>query len=601
MNHSGFPLADYHARLEALAVALIRQQRTKNYLAWARLFALLLLLPAFFYLFQPHPVLLAFAATTLLAVFIYFVTLSTRTAMTLAGTRRLVRINETELAVHAGRYTELPSGHAFMNPGHDYSSDLDIFGPGSLYQYINRTQSEPGSACLANWLQHPAEPALLPGRQAAISELAQQVFFRQQLQSAAMEQPLRSASIHNIDAWLKEATRFSNHQTWKLLRFIYPLISMAVLACFITHIFPYTWFGPAYIAALVISGLISRQIGQAYMQLTKIVPELQALRQTAGSIEKATFGHPMLQSLRGRFTVSGETASASIRQLRNILDKFDATLNLVLALVLNPLLLWNLQLVFRLEQWRLRHQPLFSGWIAALAELEALTSLANLHYNHPAWVFPVFDNESRGTWICSAMGHPLIPEVKRVDNTFTTTGRPRIALITGSNMAGKSTFLRSVGVNTVLAMAGAPVCADAFRLSPVRVVSSMRIADNLQESTSTFYAELKKLKTIIELLNRHENVLVILDEILRGTNSADRHTGSAALVKQLIAKGAVALLATHDVELAGLEAMYPSQIHNYHFDAAISGEELYFDYKLQPGVCRSINASLLMKKIGIEI
>jgi DNA mismatch repair ATPase MutS len=200
-----------------------------------------------------------------------------------------------------------------------------------------------------------------------------------------------------------------------------------------------------------------------------------------------------------------------------------------------------------------------------------------------------------------SIGHPLLPERQRVNNDFTLEGLAKVELITGSNMAGKSTFLRSLGVNMVLAQAGAPVCAKSFRQSPVKLVSSMRIADNLAENTSTFYAELKKLRTIIEKVKAGEEVFILLDEILRGTNSFDRHTGAAALIKQLIKEKAVALIATHDVELAQLQSTYPASITNYHFDVEVEGEELYFDYKLKHGVCKSMNASILMKKIGIEL
>jgi DNA mismatch repair ATPase MutS len=205
------------------------------------------------------------------------------------------------------------------------------------------------------------------------------------------------------------------------------------------------------------------------------------------------------------------------------------------------------------------------------------------------------------------VGHPLINAAKRVNNDIsmnnrsTGLGEEELMLITGSNMAGKSTYLRSIGVNTVLAMAGAPVCATAFTLSPVQVISSMRIADNLEESTSTFYAELKKLKAIIDRVNARENVFILLDEILRGTNSLDRHTGSVALVKQLINHKAACIIATHDVELAKLKGLYPDNILNYHFDVQVANDELYFDYKLKEGICTSLNASILMKKIGIEL
>jgi len=199
------------------------------------------------------------------------------------------------------------------------------------------------------------------------------------------------------------------------------------------------------------------------------------------------------------------------------------------------------------------------------------------------------------------LGHPIIPEEKLVRNSFSTEGVNQMNLITGSNMAGKSTFLRSVGVNIVLAMTGSCVFAKSLTLSPMKVLSSMRVSDNLEESTSTFYAELKKLKEVIDAVYNNEKVFLLLDEILRGTNSADRHTGSKALIKQLIHHSAAGLIATHDLELAKLADEFPGRIHNYHFDVQVANDELYFDYQLKRGICRSMNASLLMKKIGIEL
>ena len=253
-----------------------------------------------------------------------------------------------------------------------------------------------------------------------------------------------------------------------------------------------------------------------------------------------------------------------------------------------------------MEKWKQQNHEHVLGWFTALGEFEAINSLSILSFNHPEWCFPELKKEHffiEGKEI----GHPLIPAGKCVNNPVKIDQAGELMLVTGSNMAGKSTYLRSIGVNTVLAMAGAPVCAKYFCLSPVQIISSMRIADNLEESTSTFYAELKKLKTVIDKVNNNEKVFILLDEILRGTNSLDRHTGSAALIKQLIKHNAVGIIATHDVELAGLKDEYPSGILNYHFDVQVNNEELYFDYKLKEGICTSLNASILMKKIGIEL
>lgn len=247
-----------------------------------------------------------------------------------------------------------------------------------------------------------------------------------------------------------------------------------------------------------------------------------------------------------------------------------------------------------------RNQQNIADWFDTLGKLEAVNSLSTLYFNHPEWCFP----ELRAAHFSiqgEEVGHPLINKQKRVANPIKIDESGELMLITGSNMAGKSTYLRSIGINVVLTMTGSVVCAKAFSLSPVQLITSMRISDNLEENTSTFYAELKKLKTVIEKVNNNEKVFILLDEILRGTNSLDRHTGSVALTKQLIKHNAAGIIATHDVELAKLKEDYPANILNYHFDAQVSNDELFFDYQLKEGICSSINASILMKKIGIEL
>jgi DNA mismatch repair ATPase MutS len=304
--------------------------------------------------------------------------------------------------------------------------------------------------------------------------------------------------------------------------------------------------------------------------------------------------------LQQDFANESMPASAGIARLKQILDRMDLRFNLVLVVPLNVLLLWNIQQALSLDKWKSAYDQRVRKWFNSLGDWEALASFGVLRFNQPEWVFPTVVPDHFFIK-ATTLGHPLIAPQKRVNNEIDIEQKAAVMLVTGSNMAGKSTYLRSIGINIILAMAGAPVCAKTFECSAVQLMSSMRIADNLEESTSTFYAELKKLKTIIEKVNEKSPVFILLDEILRGTNSLDRHTGSKALIKQLIAKEAAAVLATHDVDLAALQSEYPSHIFNYHFDVQVNGEELYFDYQLKPGVCKSLNASILMKKIGIEI
>jgi hypothetical protein len=601
MNHTSFPQAIYTLETDRLNQALAFLKKRKDRIAWYR-FALVMLLIAIAYYLYPVSILyMSIAIIIIAAVFVRLVIIAANTNTTMDNLRRLVGISENEMKIAGGQYTSQPDGSGFSHPLHAYANDLDIFGTASLYQYLNRTVSQQGNAVFANWLLYPSAAATVVQRQEAVKELSGQFQWRQQLQSYGMEQAITIATEKKINAWVTEPDTFSNALQWKLLRWIYPLVALAVLLLYLVDIIPGPFFAGAFLFFLFVSRQVKQTIAGQYVQLDRIVPQVSTLSKTAAWIESNPFKSSYLLQLQAHFTSGHIASSVAIKQLKNILDTFDFNLNLLFVIFINPFLLWDLQAMFELEKWRSNNKTKAAQWFTALGELEAISTLANIHFNHPEWVFPSIDEQQHGTLEAIALAHPLIPENKSVANDFSMHGTAQVALITGSNMAGKSTFLRSIAVNTILALTGAPVCAKKMRLSPMRIVSSMRVADNLQESTSTFYAELKKLQSIIAAVNNHEKVFVLLDEILRGTNSLDRHTGSKALVKQLIRQNAVAMLATHDVELAQLQQDYPLQIHNYHFDAQIANEELYFDYKLKEGICRSINASLLMKKIGIEL
>ncbi|HEX5654288.1 MAG TPA: hypothetical protein VFX58_14500, partial [Chitinophagaceae bacterium] len=493
-----------------------------------------------------------------------------------------------------------PEGGKFEPPHHDYARDLDIFGKASLYQYTNRTVSQQGNQLFASWLLSPADNKTLLMRQSALKELSIQPAWRQQLQAYGMEDGIRQETEEKIHGWMNKENRFVQKQYWKILQFLLPLAALLSLLLHITGILDAAWFYLALFVFFSASLYISKLVMPEYRLLNKIAAEVETLSHSIRHIEATQFESSLLKELKNRFQRGDKNSSALVRELKSILDRLDYRLNPLVFIPLNTFFFWDLQQVMALEKWKEKNKGLPEGWIAALAEMECLASLANLAFNHPHWCFPGF-TEEQGIFISEELGHPLIEEDKRVSSNFSTQGPAQISLITGSNMAGKSTFLRSVGVNTVLAMAGGPVCAKKLLISNLRVISSMRVNDNLEESTSTFYAELKKLKYIIESVNRKEKVLLLLDEILRGTNSADRHTGSTALIRQLVQHGAVGLVATHDLELARLEQEHPSHIHNYHFDVQVENEELFFDYLLKKGVCTSMNASLLMKKIGIEL
>lgn len=558
-----------------------------------------------------YPLLTAAIA---LAIFLWLVNLSTSLKQELDNLQVLIAINKEELEILSGHYTQRYDGASLAPPHHAYAHDLDLFGKASLFQYLHRTTSEQAHQLLAGWLLNPATHAAIEQRQRTAQSLRAHTAWRQQLQAQGFQHPLTMAAQTSLANWLAQPLHFSRQPVWRSVRFILPAISLSLLALHIAGIAGAGIFYSMVFVFLAASGYVSKLVTPQYLQLSKHIEQMETLAESLQCVEQCPVplandnGSPLLP---GRTEArSNNTPSAEVRQLKRILDRMDYRLNPPVFILLNTFLFWDLQQVLQLEKWKARHKDSIAHWFHSIATAEALCSLANASFNHPAWCFPAI----RADWFelnCVDGGHPLIMPAKSVTNSFHMSGHPQLAFITGSNMAGKSTFLRTIGANLVLAMAGAPVCAAQFETPTVSVMTSMRIADNLEESASTFYAELQKLKRILDAVKAQSKkgetaaaaprVFLLLDEILRGTNSLDRHTGSEALIRQLIREDAAGIIASHDVTLADLQAQYPEAITNYHFDVTIAGNELSFDYKLKTGVCQTLNATLLMRKIGIDL
>lgn len=594
------PLQFYKQRIETLQAELKQLQRKKSSFAWLRLGAVLAIFLAFYLLYAYGIIYVVFATMILLFVFIRMIFLDLNNATKIDHLKTLISINENEINYLSGNYYNHPDGAAHNEKEHAYANDLDIFGRASLFQFINRTTSEPGSNTLADYLKRPAPIDDIEQRQEAVKELSGKIKWIQDLRSIGEKDTITISTKERLEAWIKDPPVFSQFKPWSWLRYLLPAIILSIIMLFIFDKVSFTFLLFSLLVFLIISYQLNKYIAPVHEKLSRIAKELNTLTASISAIEKQNFECLLLKKLQSTFLKNNKNASQEIYTVKKIMDKLDTRYNLVLAVTLNPLLLWNLQQVLDLEKWKTGKQHHIDKWFRTLGEFEALWSFGTLDFNQPSWVFPIvipgyFSIKGK------EIGHPLIPESKRVNNFINISDAAQLMLVTGSNMAGKSTYLRSIGINVVLAMAGAPVCASEFKVSHVQVISSMRISDNLEESTSTFYAELKKLKSIIEKVNQGDKVFILLDEILRGTNSLDRHTGSKALIKQLIKNKAAAIIATHDLELADLKNEFPENILNFHFDVQVSKEELYFDYLLKAGICTSLNASILMKKIGIEL
>jgi ABC-type multidrug transport system fused ATPase/permease subunit len=590
----------YNSTLLNLQDQLAKRQKRKSAFGVFRFGSIAALIAAFYFLYSFGWMYVLVANLLLVTLFIRLVILDLANKEAIAHIIELIRVNKDELLALDGQYYHFEDGQSLIPKEHFYAADLDILGHASLFQFINRTCSEMGSDQLATWLLKPAKTTDILKRQAAVTELVSKNHWRQKLQAYGGEKKVTYSTLHRLQEWMVAPTVFRQFKPWKWLRYVLPAIILLISALTWLDVLSMQFFYGSLLLFAIIAYQVNKYIAPIHEQLSKMVEELEGLGRSIDIIEQETFESPLLHELQGAYSTSQDKASLKLKSLKRILDRLDIRYNIVISFPLNIFLLWNLQQVLDLEKWKTENTESVNKWFDTLGVFEALHSFATLHFNHPQWVFPTLAPEHFSLH-ANQLGHPLISEVKRVNNYINIDQQGEIMLVTGSNMAGKSTYLRSIGVNIVLAMAGAPVCAENFSVSPVQLLSSMRIADNLEESTSTFYAELKKLKTVIDKVNKHEKVFVLLDEILRGTNSLDRHTGSVALVKQLIKQQAAAVLATHDVELAALQNEFPLNILNFHFDVQVNNEQLYFDYQLKPGVCTSMNASILMKQIGIEI
>lgn len=513
--------------------------------------------------------------------------------------KNLLLINKRELACLQGDFQSYPAGMEFMNKEHPYTGDLDIFGKVSLFQYINRTTSKPGSMFLAQWLQHPAEIPEILNRQNAIAELKNLAEWRQELMAIGYKYKDSGDDPETIINWANEKPIIPKTRT---LKPVINTLSLLAIAAIIG--LP---FGVPEILIFLFIG-INISIVYKYVNVVKKIHNsvsltselLKSYEEVILLIEKQNFVSTKLKKLQENFKSENLSASKQIKKLYGLVNKLDYRLNILVAIPLNLFYFWDIRQVLKLERWKEQNRHHLEQWFDAMAEFEALSSLANLHYNNPEWVLPII-KDHHFKLNAENMGHPLIPAARRVDNDLNVNSTGKIIIVTGSNMSGKSTFLRTCGINIVLAMAGAPVCAAKFEISRVMVLTSMRIIDSLEENTSSFYAELKRLANIIKTVEDKDQVFLLLDEILRGTNSNDRHIGSVALIKQLIKNDAVGIIATHDLALSQLETELPEHIDNYNFDVKIENEELFFDYKLMRGICKSLNASILMKKMGIKV
>lgn len=512
----------------------------------------------------------------------------------------LCEIYEQALKRLAGEWKSFPdTGEDFRDPAHPYSEDLDLFGASSLFQWINTAKTFRGREKLKEWLvEPPVDGGVIQKKQVAIKELAINLAWRHRFlaEAGTTKRPLNSPT--RIIEWAKTYDATYLQPGIVILARALPIITLTFgLLYFLTSKVAYGYPLVGFFIQSIIL-FAGKQRGKALEAVYAYKDSIKTYEKMLERFEKRTFKSEYLQELKkGLVDRDGKKAFEQIRKLSGLAESISNRGN-SMFLVINILTLWDIQCMIALEAWKEKSGRFLGRWVDTIAELEGLASLAIIHFDHQEWALPEFVSENSGI-VAVNLGHPLL--LNSTSNDLSIEKRSGILLITGSNMSGKSTLLRTVGINLVLAYAGAPVCAKNFSGSIMQIYSCMRVSDNLGENISSFYAELLRIKQIVSASKTEKQIFFLLDEIFKGTNSQDRHAGAKVLIRQLSKAGAMGMVSTHDLELGDLERESGRRIRNYHFREFYKNDEIHFDYKLRPGISTTRNAMYLIKMAGIDV
>lgn len=582
----------YEKRKNLFTSTLEAKNRKIDLISNLRLAVALTFLALLYFGFQQHN--LFYLLPLFLIAFVILVRRHARLFTEKRHLENLILVQKYEMHSMEGDYSHNSAGSEFIDVHHPYSHDLDIFGEGSLFQYINRSNTSGGKKLMADRLSFkPSSTDIIKSWQEAISELAMKADFRQEVQALSLQTDEQPDDQRQLKQWLQQPSFVYGKPFYRFALNLFPAITFGLitLAIFIDGI---TTFA-VLCAGLqwVFLGFHLKRVNAFHQYISRKKTMLQNYGGILYFIQQEKYSSSLMKSLGDR----ASKADLKVRQLASLVSAFDARLNSMTNIFVNSLLLYDLQCVYRLEKWKKENASALPGWLDIVRETEVLCSFGTFAFNHASFCFPQLNMDRQLS--AKGLGHPLLDDKERVVNDLHLDAESSIMIITGANMAGKSTFLRSLGTNVTLALAGAPVCAESFDCPLIEIRSGMRTADSLKENQSYFFAELDRLKSIMDELRGGTPLLILLDEILKGTNSTDKQTGSVALVRQLAAHPCLVLIATHDLALGDLENVYPGKVGNYSFEANIQNDQLFFDYKLKRGIALKMNATFLMKKMGI--
>jgi DNA mismatch repair ATPase MutS len=504
----------------------------------------------------------------------------------------LAQINEEELQIASGDFHHRADGKQFLNPSHHYSQDIDLFGRGSFFQYVNRTETSEGAQALANVLC-ANDIENIPAKQEAIKELNTLAKWRQLFSGTARLIKVES-SAPEIVSWLHQYKPFvPNYMRW--LPKLFSLCSVITIVLYAMDIIPGIVLGMWFLLGLVITGGYKRKMDLLSEKISRVKDTFKQYASLLQQIESQDFSAAILKEKQQKIMSSDKKASEVFEDFSKRINAFDQRENKLTAIVSGGFMLWDIGNTYKIEEWIQGFNGKVEDWLEVVSFFDAYNSLGNYAFNKPQYIYP--NIVASGTAIdTKELGHPLLLSDKRVDNDVRIENQ-EFFIVTGANMAGKSTWLRTVSLHIVMANIGLPICASQSNYTPVKLITSMRTVDSLTDDSSYFFSELTRLKFIIDEIKR-EPYFIILDEILKGTNSTDKAIGSKKFVEKLVASDATGIIATHDLSLCEIEKEL-KDIKNYYFDAQIINDELHFDYSFKKGICQNMNASFLLKKMEI--
>jgi DNA mismatch repair ATPase MutS len=594
-------LSNYQQRVAAAQQEAAKYKKLANTYSLARLsiFAAIVI-AVYVAVVNNNFVILAISVVVLLFAFMWLVARQGKFEALREYYQNLEKVIQNEVQSISAYANIYNNGSRFANDKHFYSADLDIYGPNTLFQLVNRSATSTGNEKLAAWLSAFAAKETILLRQEAIKEIATKNNWKLDLQARLLFANTADANqLQRLFSYLQIPLNLSGESWLSKYVKIAPLLLLAAIG--LSFFFPVA-NSIAVLIWLANMGIVfskSFYIKKADLIAGKIGDTLNNYAIVFEKIEQENWTSALNADLVKNLKT--DKISAKIKELSELINKLNYHLNIIVGFILNVFLLWDIRQIIAIENWKRNNHESLETAFDVIAEFEALISLSSLAINYTDWGFPLIADSDGYTLVAKNLAHPLISKQKRIENDYALNDAFKVDIITGSNMAGKSTFLRTIGINTVLALCGAPVCASEMQVSVMTIISYMRIKDSLNESTSTFKAELDRLQMLLGAVETEHRVFFLIDEMLRGTNSIDKYLGSKAVIQQLISKKAVGMVATHDLQIAELEQKYPDYVRNFYFDIQVINGEMLFDYKIKNGECKTFNASLLLKQIGIEI